>query len=69
MFWPESAARVGKERGMRRRLLKAYWKRLAELRAQNNTRDALLKKIGAAQQKAGRVVSKWRLLRYPKKDD
>ena len=43
---------------MRRRLLKAYWKRLAELRAQNNTRDALLKKIRAAQQKAGRVVSK-----------
>jgi hypothetical protein len=53
----ESQARAGKERGMRRRRLKAYWKRLAELQAQRLTRDELLKKLGAAQDRAGRVVT------------
>jgi len=49
-----SGAREGKERGMRQRRLKAYWKRLAELKEQAPLRDALLKKLGAAQDRAGR---------------
>jgi hypothetical protein len=53
----ESGARIGKERGMRRRLLKAYWKRLGELKKQQPDRDTLLKKLGAAQHAAGRVVT------------
>jgi hypothetical protein len=53
----ESQARAGKERGMRRRQLKAYWKRLGELQAQRPGRDELLKKLGAAQDRAGRVVT------------
>ncbi len=50
----ESQARAGKERGMRRRRLKAYWQRLGELQRQRPARDALLKKLGAAQERAGR---------------
>ena len=53
----ESGARIGKERGMRRRLLRAYWKRLGELKKQEPDRDTLLKKLGAAQHAAGRVVT------------
>ena len=52
-----SGAREGKERGMRQRRLKAYWKRLAELKEQAPLRDALLKKLGAAQDRAGRVAT------------
>jgi len=50
----ESPARVDKERAMRRRLLKKYWKRLGEL-AQRKTpeRDALLLKLGKAKGEAG----------------
>jgi hypothetical protein len=50
----ESRARAGKERGMRRRRLKAYWRRLGDLQRQRPSRDELLKKLGAAQEKAGR---------------
>ena len=53
----ESQARAGKERGMRRRRLKAYWKRLAQLQQQRPARDLLLKKLGAAQEKAGRIAT------------
>ena len=53
----ESGARIGKEHGMRRRALKAYWKRLGELKKQQPDRDSLLKKLGAAQHAAGRVVT------------
>jgi hypothetical protein len=53
----ESQARAGKERGMRRRRLKAYWKRLGDLQRQQPGRDALLKKIGAAQERAGRIAT------------
>lgn len=53
----ESEARAGKERGMRRRRLKAYWKRLGELQRQRPARDALLKKLGAAQDRAGRIAT------------
>ena len=52
-----SAARAGKERGMRQRKLKAYWKRLGELAAQECGRDELLQKLGAARDRAGRVAA------------
>ncbi len=38
-----SGAREGKERGMRKRRLKVYWKRLADLQKQAPPRDLLLK--------------------------
>ena len=44
----ESKDRVHKERAMRRRQLKALWKRLGQLRQMKLKRDALLKKLGAA---------------------
>lgn len=53
----ESQARAGKERGMRQRRLKAYWKRLGELQGQKPPRDALLRKLGAAQERAGRIAT------------
>jgi transposase len=50
----ESPARVDKERAMRRRTLKKYWKRLGELvQMKNPTRDELLLKLGKAQGLAG----------------
>jgi hypothetical protein len=53
----QSGARTDKERGIRRRRLKAYWKRLDELRGQEQPRDTLLKKLGIAQHRAGRIVA------------
>ena len=53
----ESKDRACKERGIRLRKLKAYWKRLGELQGQSQTRDALLKKLGAAQERAGRIAT------------
>jgi hypothetical protein len=44
----ESAARAGKDRGIRRRKLKACWRRLHQLQAQDFPRDAQLEKLGAA---------------------
>lgn len=52
----DSQARAGKERGMRRRRLKVYWKRLGELQRQRPPRDELLQKLGAAQERAGRIA-------------
>lgn len=50
----ESPARVDKERAMRRRALKRYWKRLGELsRLKSSTRDELLLKLGKAAGEAG----------------
>ena len=50
-----SVPRRAKERAMRRKKLKAYWKRLHELRERKSlTRDQLLIELGAARQKAGR---------------
>lgn len=50
----ESPARVDKERAMRRRTLKKYWKRLGELaQMKTPTRDELLLKLGKAQGLAG----------------
>jgi hypothetical protein len=53
----ESHARIAKERAMRRRRLKAYWKRLGQLQRQRPDRDELLKKVGAAQDRAGPVAT------------
>jgi transposase len=56
----ESRARIAKERSMRRRQLKWLWRRLKELSAmQRLTREALLMKLGAAQNKA---PAAWRLV-------
>jgi transposase len=54
----ESAPRKDKERAMRQRKPKRYWKRLGELKTQlmdrPMSRDDLLEKIGAAKDRAGR---------------
>jgi transposase len=53
----QSQARVSKERAMRRRKLKILWARLKELQEQRPSYEALLMKLGAAKQEAGRVWS------------
>jgi len=55
----QSEARVDKERGMRRRALKKYWKRLGELTRLKNkpTRDELLLKLGQATGPAGAAAA------------
>jgi transposase len=53
----ESGARTGKERGMRRRKLKALWQRLKEIQSQDITRDQRLEKLGGARDRAGRAVA------------
>jgi hypothetical protein len=55
--WIQSAARVAKERAMRRRRLKRLWARLQALQRQRPTYETLLLKLGAAQQAAGRAAS------------
>ena len=55
----ESRDRIAKERGMRRRQLKWLWARLKQLSTMKLTRDALLMKLGAAQNKA---PAAWRLV-------
>lgn len=52
-----SRDRVGKERGIRRRKLKALWERLKELKEQQPSYESLLMKLGAAKEQAGRVWS------------
>jgi hypothetical protein len=53
----ESGARIDKERGMRRRQLKALWQRLKEIQQQDLTRDQRLEKLGGARDRAGRAVA------------
>jgi transposase len=54
----ESPQRVHKERSMRRRALKKYWKRLGELAAlRRPKRDEVLIKLGQARQQAGRIAT------------
>jgi hypothetical protein len=53
----ESGARAHKERGMRRRKLKALWQRLQEIQGQDLTRDQRLEKLGGARDRAGRAVA------------
>jgi hypothetical protein len=55
--WVQSAARVAKERAMRRRRLKRLWARLQTLQRQRPTYETLLLKLGAAQQAAGRAAA------------
>ncbi len=55
----ESQDRIAKERSMRRRQLKWLWARLKKLSTMKLTRDALLMKLGAAQNKA---PAAWRLI-------
>jgi hypothetical protein len=56
----ESRDRIAKERGMRRRQLKWLWQRLKQLSTMSKlTREALLMKLGAAQNKA---PAAWRLV-------
>jgi hypothetical protein len=55
----KSAARVAKERAMRRRQLKWLWARLKQLSAMTLTREQLLMKLGAAKHKAPKG---WRLM-------
>src|SRR5450631_1127757 len=56
----ESRDRIAKERSMRRRQLKWLWRRLKDLSTmQRLTREALLMKLGAAQNKA---PAAWRLV-------
>jgi transposase len=56
----ESADRISKERGMRRRQLKWLWARLKQLSTMKNlTRETLLMKLGAAQSKA---PAAWRVV-------
>jgi len=65
----QSAARISKERAMRRRQLKWLWRRLPEIRQMKKlTRDELLMKLGAARQQA---PSAWRLVavRAPGKEE
>jgi transposase len=57
--YTESPARVHKERSMRLRALKKYWKRLGELAAlKTAARDEVLIKLGQAREQAGRAVAK-----------
>jgi len=58
-IYVESAGRVNKERSMRRRALKFYWKRLGELSALKRSvaRDEMLVRLGKAQEKAGRLAT------------
>jgi transposase len=62
----QSAARIDKERAMRRRRLRRYVARLRELQRQQLTRDQLLMKVGAARQQAGRSA---RLVKVTLPDD
>src|SRR5487761_616470 len=55
----ESRDRIAKERSMRRRQLKWLWARLKQLSTMKLTRDALLMKLGAAQNK---TPAAWRLV-------
>jgi transposase len=52
----QSDARIGKERGMRRKRLRRYIERLKALQGQSLTRDQLLMKLGAAKHDAGRAA-------------
>jgi len=51
-----SDARIGKERGMRRKRLRRYVDRLQALQSQALSRDQLLMKLGAARHDAGRAA-------------
>jgi len=58
-IYTESPERVNKERSMRRRALKAHWKRLGELASLKRpiARDEMLVRLGKAQEKAGKLAT------------
>jgi transposase len=58
-IYTESKERVHKERSMRRRALKAYWKRLGELATLQRPipRDDMLVRLGKAQEKTGKLAA------------
>jgi len=62
----KSDDRVLKERAMRKRQLKALWKRLHQLSAMDLTREQLLMKLGAARSKS---PSGWRLVKVTVEKD
>ena len=65
-----SLPRRAKERGMRQKKLKAYWKRLKELQSRTTIdRDELLIALGAAKQKAGRNAHRLVTLVLPSAKD
>lgn len=53
----ESAARITKERSMRRHKLQALWHRLKEIQKQELSRDQRLEKLGGARDRAGRTAA------------
>jgi hypothetical protein len=56
--YTESPDRVQKERSMRRRALRKYWKRLEEIaRLKHPVRDEVLMKLGQAREQAGRLAA------------
>lgn len=57
----QSAARISKERAIRRKKLKWLWRRLHELQRQRPSYEQLLMKLGAAQKQVGRVAALVRL--------
>jgi len=63
-----SSGRRDKERAMRKRRLKRWWRRLQELQQQAPSRDQLLLKLGAAKKEAGRTYGLVKV-RIPKKDE
>jgi len=67
-IYVESADRIAKERGMRRRKLKKLWARLKKLQQMQLTRDQLMMKLGAAKTEAGRAWSlvNIRVYQHPK---
>ncbi len=65
-----SLPRSAKERAMRQKKLKAYWKRLKEFQSRGTlSRDELLLAIGAAKQKAGRNAHRLVTLHLPTTKD
>jgi transposase len=59
IVFAQSHDRIAKERAMRKRQLKRLWARLAKLSSMNLSREALLMKLGAAQNQS---PSAWRLV-------
>jgi transposase len=53
----QSAARIDKERGIRRKRLRRYIERLKAIQGQSLKRDQLLMKLGAARHDAGRTAA------------
>ena len=64
----QSAARVAKERAMRRRKLKRLWQRLKQLQKQRPSYELLLAKLAVARHHAGRTAALVKIARPPAPD-